>query len=443
LARVESSAIGKRLVRGTFWALAGTIGSRALALASAILAARILGKMHYGEWGIIQSTVGMFGTLAGFGMGTTAAKFIGELRTTDPTRAGKVIALSSGVSWVAGCALAALLALGSSWLSEHALSAPSLTGSLQLSSFLLLLSGVNGAQTGALSGFEAFKSVARINLLTGVLSFPLTVISAYWFGVAGIVVGTSLGQAIGCYLNFLALRRVAKSNGVPISYFSCMDELPTLWKFSVPAVLTQVLISGVNWLAAAMLVRQPNGFAEMGVFNAANQWFNALIWLPYVVNSVSLPMLAERLGANDNRGAVSLLKMSVRMNAAVALPVVGVGCLLSPYIMMTYGSGFQASWPTLSVVLINAGLLALVMPVGQVMSARGHMWLGFSSNLAWALVFLGMNIFLAGWAAFGLASARLFAYAVHGLFVVVYTIAFVNGHRASRKKDRVGTLHEA
>src|SRR5579862_80744 len=86
--KLEASPVGERLVRGTFWSTAGTVVSRFLALAAAILAARIIGKVIYGELGIIQSTVGLFGTLAGFGMGTTASKFVAELRTKDPSKAG-------------------------------------------------------------------------------------------------------------------------------------------------------------------------------------------------------------------------------------------------------------------------------------------------------------------------------------------------------------------
>jgi hypothetical protein len=63
--------------------------SRLLALAAALLVARLLGKASYGELGIVQSTIVMFGTLAGFGMGTTAAKFVAEFRHSDPVRAGK------------------------------------------------------------------------------------------------------------------------------------------------------------------------------------------------------------------------------------------------------------------------------------------------------------------------------------------------------------------
>ena len=87
--RLGSSPLGERLLRGTFWSLVGTFVSRALGLAAAIMAARILGKAVYGELGIIQSTLGMFGTFAGFGMGTTATKYVAELRDKDPAKAGE------------------------------------------------------------------------------------------------------------------------------------------------------------------------------------------------------------------------------------------------------------------------------------------------------------------------------------------------------------------
>src|SRR5580704_4970230 len=97
--KLESSPLGERLLRGTFWTLLGTIASRALGLAAAVFAARILGKMVYGELGILQSTVGMLGTFAGFGMGTTATKYVAELRSQDPVKTGGIIAISSLVSW--------------------------------------------------------------------------------------------------------------------------------------------------------------------------------------------------------------------------------------------------------------------------------------------------------------------------------------------------------
>ncbi len=432
--RLEASPLGERLLRGTFWSMAGTLISRALALAAAILAARIIGKIVYGELGIIQSTVGMLGTLAGFGMGTTTSKYVAELRGKEPERAGRIIALSSLASWGISFALAAGLYFLAPWLCRNTLAAPGLTGYLRISIPLLILSGINGAQLGVLSGFEAFKRIARVSFFAGLLNFPLIVGGALAFGLSGIIWGMVLAQAGGCLFNLFALRHEAKRYGIPISYSSCMSELPIVWRFSIPAVLGDILISAINWFAVTMLVRQLSGYGEMGAYSAANQWFNAIMWLPFMFNGVVLPVLAERIGADDHRNAVKLLMMTVKMNAAVVVPLTAIACLLSPFIMMSYGPGFRSAWPTLIAVLITAAFLAFELPVGQLITASGHMWLGFVSNLGWGAVFLGTNALLLqwGWGAFGLASARLVAYAAHTIFSIVYTIVFM---LAARKRN--------
>jgi O-antigen/teichoic acid export membrane protein len=437
--RLESSPLGERLLRGAFWSVVGTLMSRALGLAAAILAARAVGKMVYGELGIIQSTVGMLGTLAGFGMSTTASKFVAELRGKDPAKAGRIIALSSLSSWAMSLALAALVLFLAPWLCQHTLAAPLLTGYLRMSVPLLVLSGINGAQLGVLVGFEAFKSIARVNALTGLLNFPLIVVGAFLFGLTGIICGMVLAQACGCLLNLRALRGEAKRHGVGISYSSCIAELPIVWRFSIPAVLTEVVIGAVGWATATMLVRQPDGYSKMGAFNAANQWFNAALWLPMMLGGVSLPMLSERLGADDNPSSVKLLWMSVKLNGLVVLPIVVLGSFASPFIMMSYGKGFQSEWPTLVAVLITAGLLSLEFPVGQFLSASSRMWLGFSSNVGWGVVFLGANSLLLRWGSFGLASARMLAYLTHAIFIFAYVIVFVISRHTTSDAHGKGT----
>jgi len=59
-------------------------------------------KWLNGQLGMVQSTAGMFGIFAGFGMGLTANKHVAELKIKDPARAGRIIGLSSLVSWTTG-----------------------------------------------------------------------------------------------------------------------------------------------------------------------------------------------------------------------------------------------------------------------------------------------------------------------------------------------------
>src|SRR5208337_961243 len=153
--------------------------------------------------------------------------------------------------------------------------------------------------------------IAQVNCLSGFVNFPMVVGGALLFGLPGILCGMALGQACGCLLNRQALLSEAKKNDIAISYSACLTELPILWRFSVPSVLTELMISAVGWTTATMLVRQTNGYSEMGAFNAANQWFNAAFWLPMMIGGVTLPMLSERLGADDSHNSSKLLWLSV------------------------------------------------------------------------------------------------------------------------------------
>jgi O-antigen/teichoic acid export membrane protein len=420
--RLESSPVGKRFVHGAFWSLTGTVVSRTAGLASSILAARIIGKTSYGQLATIQSTVGMFGTLAGFGMGTTASKFVGELCRTDPVRAGRIIALLTLTSWATSAALAAIVFFLASSLSTYTLAAPYLTPYLQIGALLLLLGGLGGMQIGVLSGLGAFKSIARTTLLAGLLGLPLTVAGALYFRLSGILWGMIVAQAATYLLNSQALRREAARHSIPISYASCMTEFPLLWRFSLPAVIAGLLVNAANWAAIAMLAHQPDGYSEIGLFNAANQWFNALVWIPDLLGSIALPLLAERMGAGDKASSAKLLRMSIKINAAFAIPLVTIGCLLSPYIMSSYGADFTGAWPTLILVLTTAGLLGLLIPVSQLMTAHGHMWLGCSMTAGWAVLFVGAARLLLAWGSFGLATARLLAYSAHAISLLVYSV---------------------
>jgi O-antigen/teichoic acid export membrane protein len=430
--RSRASPVATRLVQGSLWSFAGSVISRLLALASAVLVARLLGKAIYGELGIIQSTIGMFGTLAGFGMGTTAAKFVAELRSTDPTKAGRVIALSSMVSWITGVLLGSVLFLLAPWLARSSLAAPELTPYIQLSALLLLLNAVNGAQTGVLAGFEAFKRIAWVNGLTGLLNFPLVVGGAMLFELWGVVWGLIIAQAIGCVANVLLWKREAARLHIPVVPWSrATSELSILWRFAVPATLGSLLINPVSWACTAMLARQPNGFEHVGALNAANQWFGALLWLPYVMAQSVMPVLSERMGVNDRARSTKLLVASLKISAAVTVPFVIVGSLLSRQIMGAYGADFARDWPTLVVSLATCAIVAVQVPVGNLVAASGRMWLGFSMNLLWAVVFLVATWLSLHWGALGFASARLVAYTAQGIWGCAYAAVWVRAMQRS------------
>jgi len=413
LGRIEKSPIGLRLARGVFWSMAGAAISRGLMLCATVLVARMLDKTIFGELGMIQSTVGMFGVFAGFGMGLTATKHVAQFRQGDPDRAGRIIGISRLFAMLTGGLMGLGLLIFAPWLAEHTINAPQLAGVLRISALILFINALNGAQTGALSGFEAFKTIAHVNLFVGLISFPILICGAYFGGLTGAVWALAINLSFNWLFNHLALRKVARRYKVPFTFRNCGREWSVLWKFSLPAVMAGSMVAPANWACSAMLVNRPDGYSEMGIFNAANQWYVMLMFLPGILSRVVLPVFSDQLGKDNAKQSMKTLALAIKMNLLIVAPLVLVASIASPYIMSLYGKGFGEGWPTLVVVLLTAGLLAVQIPVGQIIAASGKMWVGFAMNMGWATVFVGSTFLLIDYDSLGLATARMISYIFH------------------------------
>jgi O-antigen/teichoic acid export membrane protein len=287
---------------------------------------------------------------------------------------------------------------------------------LRIGGGMLFLGALTGAQSGGLAGFEAFKRIALVSFVSGVASFPLLVAGTILGGLQGAVWGLVAGAAVNWVLNRTALRKEAALASVPFGLKGCGREWVTLWKFSLPAALSGVIVAPIYWATNSVLVNRANGYAEMGIFNAANQWFGALLFLPAVFGQVVLPALSERLGDEDRARAAKMVSLTIKLNLLVVTPLVLILCLVSPWVMGFYGHSFRAGWPTFVIVVVTADLLAVQLPVSQLIAASGRMWLGLSMNLGWALVFVLLTAAWVSNGATGLAAARLTAYAAHSLW---------------------------
>jgi O-antigen/teichoic acid export membrane protein len=145
--------------------------------------------------------------------------------------------------------------------------------------------------------------------------------------------------------------------------------------------------------------------------------------LPVVLGGVLLPVMTNVFSSGDSEASLSLLRRTFLGNLGISfLPLVAVapfGC----FILRIYGPSYEVSWPVFSVMVAAASLFAAVAPVGHMLTATGRMWLGAAMNLGWSASYLALGYLLVavhGQGAFGLAVARLLAYAVHAIWSLGY-----------------------
>lgn len=416
-----NSPLGYRLVKGAFWSLLGSIILRGLQLLSSILVARMLGKVQFGELAIIQNTIGMFGTLAGFGLGLTATKFISEFRKNDPVRAGRIRVLTSMVAWLTSTITAIILVIIAPWIAEQVIAAPNLSVYLQISAVYLLLNAVNGAQTGALAGFEAFKAIAKINVWTGVLNLPLMILGVYFFQLYGAILGLILSSLFNWVLNHIAIKGECVRNNISYDYKDSWKEKSILWKFTFPTLLSSLITGTVTWGTNAILVNQPNGYASLGIYNATlkikqlPEMFLGMLMAPL------LPILSEYYAKKAKDGYIKTLNYAFSISCIIVVPISLIQIAFPYLTLLPFGKEFEGDQLIVQWLMFQAVLVGLFYPFSSIIASMGRMWFGFIFNLLNGFLLLGLSFLLIPkYNAVGLASSIAISYGFTSFITIIY-----------------------
>ena len=423
----SSVSLKFRLARGVIWSTVGAFFSSGLTFLASVFVARLLGKTSYGELAMLQSTVNMFSVCAGFGLGLATTKYVAEFRERDRAKAGRVIAACATFSVVTGGLTTAAMFVLAPVLTTKILAAGHLASELRVGSLLLVMAALNGVQIGVLSGLEAFKSIAIVNMLKGLCGFSFVVGGVYVAGLYGAVWGLVITATASLLINGICVVKRLTEVGIILQFKNCFQEWMIISRFSIPAIISMGIFSFGNWASHAILARQPTGYAELGVFNAANHLFVALLLISSLLNKPLVPVLSEQMGNSQGENASRILGLTIKMNAFIILPLVLVGCLLSPYLMALFGEEFVHAWPTLVVVLATAGIFTIVGPIGHWIVASGRVWINALLYTTWAIVFVGLTWLIVSGGAMGLASARAGAYCIHGVLAALFACKYIFG----------------
>lgn len=414
LERYRSSSIAKRIANGAFWSFTGTAAAKLLILIAGIVCARILGKVGYGQLGIVRSTVNLFVTLGSAGMGVTAAKYIAQYKNTDKAYVARIASITRLFACITGVVASAAILLFADVLARDALHAPTLTNEIRIGALLLFVTILNGAQNGILSGFEDFKSIARNTFIASSAEGALMVIGAWFYGVFGAVLGFGLGYLVLYVCNRMAIGTDFHRNTIPTQGINIhMSDLRVLYRFSLPAALSGILVMPAYWVVRTLIVRY-NGFGELGIFEAADQWRAIILFIPGALGQIVLPILSNVLEEGSKQTYWKVIWVNMGLNACVTLLLSLIVLLCGNWLMELNGKEFTGG-ATISCLAFSSVFSSMAAVVGNAITSRGRVWTGFFFNLLWAAMFIGFSLYAlnAGFKSAGVAIALLSAYAVH------------------------------
>lgn len=417
LTQINASTIAKRLISASFWSLMGGIIARGLALVSFVIVARILGKETLGELAIIQSTAIMISTFAVFGLSLTASKHVAEYRISDPDRAARVLKLSEIVSLVSGGIFFLLMFFSSFWLAKNVLSAPHLSDLLKISAVMLFFLALDGAQTGALVGFEAFKVTAGLNLAKGIITFLTMLIGVHLDGLRGVTIALAISSAFGWFINRAALKIEVRKNCIPLVTFKeCRKELRLLWSFSLPSAICGILLAPTMWVCSAMLANEPGGYEQLGLYDIANRFFQIIIFFGVTIGAPLLPLMSDLVTSSNKKVRKINVLLTWGLGLFAAFPLI----IFPEIIQKMFGNQFSGHdfLLTCSIMLFTSCVVLYKQGLARALAVKNLLWWGVVDNVIWALLMLTSTYALVIYGAIGLALALLISYVLNTFIIM-------------------------
>ncbi|SCG86389.1 oligosaccharide flippase family protein [Methanobacterium congolense] len=413
----DRESLKGKLIYGIFWNLISALASQGFPMIAAIIAARLLGKFGYGQLGMINSTVILFSTFAGLGLGITATKYIAQLHQTDPERTGRIMGLTNLFGLASGVVMCIILFVMAPWLAANTLAAPDLAPALRIASLLLIFNTLVGIQSGSIAGFGAFKDLARIAIFQGIISASLTITGVYFFGLTGAVTAMVINSIINFILYKRTINNLVKRFKISINYMKSWRERDVIWKLSLPSMLSSVMVGPVVWIANVIIINTPGGYGQLGLFNAADQWRTALAFLPGVIGTVLLPMLAANNEENENIEKLNVL-ISWIVVIIIALPLISFPEIIS----VLYGNNYYSTGfiEVLALMIFVSCITSYREGISRKLVVKNLMWWGVLDNVLWAFFLIGSVMLLKNLGALGLSLSYIIAYALNTLLFVPF-----------------------
>jgi O-antigen/teichoic acid export membrane protein len=367
---IKKRAFKSELINNSFWALFGNIIGKGLAMAAGIFVARFLGNEIFGEYGMIRNTLMSIAILSTFGLGFTSTKFIAEYKNRNPEYLNKIVQYSNYITLLISSVMAIALFVSATYITDTILEASHLAVPLRLVSIWIVFNAITTTQIGILAGLNAFKGMARVNTIIGIITFLSSFILTYLYQLNGALTALLLSQILNCILNFNLLKK-----NMPKNIDNNVNNKLLLRKiliFSLPVAIQESLFPLTLWIISLLLIRLTN-YGELGVFVAAMQWNALILFVPGILRNVVLSHLSESIG--DKKKHDRSMKIILVINFLMTFIPFLIVFIFSDFISSFYGPSFSGLSKVINIAVFTTILSSIYNVYAQAYLSKGKNWL--------------------------------------------------------------------
>jgi O-antigen/teichoic acid export membrane protein len=376
------------LVRGSLLNVVGSGSIRASQAVGAIILARLLSQLEFGEFSFVQNTLSMFVGLGAFGGGTLATRLVASRKGANGRSLGAAIGTPVLMALVGGGGVSALVAANASSLSGSTSSGGDLARLIQIGSAYVFLAGLSDVLSGALRGLQDFRALAINQILQAGVLILSYLVAIPILGSKGALIAITLSALASVCASGFTLRQQWRSHALALRWQDIWGDRRLAWDIALPAMLSALMSTPTFWYMNRIMVNGQSGYSGVAVFNAANMLRLLLLFVPLLVIQVVVPYAVSTSGT-DERKYQEYLRF---VNNFVTVPmhfVAFVLALLAPIMIEVYGNRYRSGSRTLTLLFISVAAQSLGACSSIALQCSPRMWLSFGLNGCWTLLLLG------------------------------------------------------
>jgi O-antigen/teichoic acid export membrane protein len=393
----EPSRPKRSLASKTSWSATANFTATFSAAVSGILVARLLGPQGAGEVAYAFWVTSTVSVLTGLGLAQSATRYLAEQGAAG---GGNPEGLARWLYRRGVATLLLAIPVLLLWMRFGARQPYSVAATLTLG---VLLGGqvLGGAFISTRTGFQDFRQVAILNLVSAVLQIIGVTVGAKLYGVAGALGGYALGTLGPAWtgLRLLGMRGVGRPE--PVLRQRVLRYSIQTWAAAVVSLFAwsrlEVFFLDQSW-----------GKHGVAMFTVALTLAQLATQGPTLLGSALVPHFSELAGADQLESIKSTYAMATRILAFVAFPLCFGMAAVSPVLLpLLFGRAFADAVPN-AMVLIPFAAIGAVAGVGSAMVyALERSRFIAVSGIASAVLALGAFVWaIPVWGAWGAVWAR-------------------------------------
>lgn len=381
----------------------------------------LLGPAGMGIMGLLNSTIGLIGSLTNFGLKTSGVKDVAAANgTQDHRRIAVTVTVLRRLVWITGILGTLLVIILSPWLSRLTFGNNNYTLAFIWISVSLLFQQLSSGQLVILQGMRKLQLLAKANVLGGAFGLVFTLPLYYIYGIDGIVPGI-IGTALIAFLLSWYFSGKVSIETIKISRSQTFSEGKDMLRMGFMISLSGLLTVGASYIVRIFISRT-GGVEQVGLYNAGFAIINTYVGLVFTAMATDYyPRLSAV--AHDNR----LCKQTINQQAEIAIlilaPILVVFLtFINWVVILLYSRQFIAVNGMIYWAALGMFFKAASWSIAFIFLAKGSSKLFFWNELITNIYLLGFNLLgYHYWGLNGLGISFALAYLIY--LIQVYSIS--------------------